>query len=64
MEWHLHNACKGTSMEWNVSRSDALHCAGVFSAGVPTAFQANYVASVGLLEGLEALCPTQQVPAA
>lgn len=35
--------------------------AGVFSAGVPAAFQANYVSSIRFLEGLEALCPTQEV---
>ena len=37
--------------------------AGVFSAGAPAAFQANYKAAMGLLEGLEALCPAQQVQA-
>ena len=36
-------------------------CTGVFSAGVPAAFQANYLSAVQFLEGLEALCPTQEV---
>lgn len=39
------------------------HCvmvAGVFSPGVPATFHANFQAAMGLLDSLEAQCPTNQ----
>lgn len=36
-----------------------LASAGVFSAGVPATFHANYRAALRFLEGLEAYCTTQ-----
>ena len=42
----------------NHTRCTARHV-GVFSAGVPAAFHANYRAALAFLDGLEAYCASQ-----